>query len=109
MSAKPSKIFPNFYVGSYDNAKDEDLIMDMEITHILSVGTGMCTRGPKLVKCLISILVSWLNIPFSTQKRSNRSFFCHFSSAAVWAHFLPEWNKRLAITPFLHDVCYTVT
>lgn len=38
--AGPSKLFPNLYVGSFEDAQNEDLILDLEITHIVSVGRG---------------------------------------------------------------------
>jgi hypothetical protein len=42
----PSKIFPNFYVGSFEHAENEDIVIDLEITHILSVGSGALTSVP---------------------------------------------------------------
>jgi hypothetical protein len=35
-----TKIFPNFYMGTLQHAKNEDLMFDLDVSHIVSVGSG---------------------------------------------------------------------
>jgi hypothetical protein len=41
--AGPSKIFPTLFVGDYKDGSNADKLLDLGITHVLSVGDGMST------------------------------------------------------------------
>lgn len=49
MEEKPHKIFPGFYIGSVEVATDLDMLFEYDITHIVTVASGIKPKWPKVI------------------------------------------------------------
>lgn len=45
---KPDKIFPAFYIGSMEVATNLDMLFEYDITHIVTVATGIKPKWPRV-------------------------------------------------------------
>jgi len=51
--SSPSKIFPYLYIGSFSNAQNKELLRDLSINYVISIGNNVKEYYPHLFDYLL--------------------------------------------------------